>query len=170
ALAGEPFTHEELCHPGPDGAPLALSIFRPPQEEDDAASEVIAGRPCIVWTHGGGMLLRNRFIGLKVPLAWAKACGAVVVSVEYRVAPEHLAPAAVEDCYAALCWIYDADNAEKLGVDQKKLLLSGVSAPPGYGKPAVAQRCTCGKAFTRSKSWHLPRPCRCYRSRPAARG
>ncbi|KAI1382536.1 alpha/beta hydrolase domain protein [Hypoxylon trugodes] len=126
ALADEPFTHEEHGIPGR----LVLSVFQP-QRRNVPWERPVHGRPCILWIHGGGMLLRNRFMSVKVPLAWAKTCGATVVSVEYRVAPEHPAPAAVEDCYAALCWLRDAGDARKLGIDQERVLVAGISAGGG---------------------------------------
>ncbi|KAI6080901.1 alpha/beta hydrolase domain protein [Hypoxylon rubiginosum] len=130
ALEGEPFQHEELSIASPDGNTILLSIFRPVSclaETGPARSSL----PCIVWIHGGGMLLTNRFVGVKTPLAWAKLCGAVVVSVEYRVAPAHPAPAAVEDCYTAVAWVCDRNNAERIGVDVTRVLVTGVSAGGG---------------------------------------
>ncbi|KAI3326625.1 alpha/beta hydrolase domain protein [Xylariaceae sp. AK1471] len=131
ALVGNHFTHEEIVIPGPDDNSILLSIFRPPLERRASGEAIRQDRPCIVWFHGGGMLLANRFIGVQVPLAWAKTCGAIVVSVEYRVAPAHPAPAAVEDCYAAMSWAYAAANASRLAIDRTKILVAGFSAGGG---------------------------------------
>ncbi|KAI6080093.1 alpha/beta hydrolase domain protein [Hypoxylon rubiginosum] len=126
---------DALSIAGPDGNPILLSIFRPvscySETETACSSLPYPSLPYIVWIHGGGMLLTNRFVGVKTPLAWAKLCGAVVVSVEYRVTPAYPAPAAVEDCYTAVAWVCDRNNAERIGVDVAKVLVAGVSAGGG---------------------------------------
>jgi hypothetical protein len=60
---------------------------------------------------------------------WADEVGAVAVSVEYRLAPEHPHPALVEDCYAGLVWT--AQHAEELGIDPSRLVIAGASAGGG---------------------------------------
>jgi acetyl esterase/lipase len=82
--------------------------------------------PGIFHTHGGGMVAGNRMTGMRILLPWIVAHDAVVVTVEYRLAPEFPDPYPVEDCYAALIWM--ADNAAQLGFDADRLMIAGVSA------------------------------------------
>ncbi len=72
-----------------------------------------AGRPLVVYFHGGGFALGGLDMGNWMCGSVAANVGAVVVSVDYRLAPSHVFPAAVEDCYAALAWA--AGNAAELG-------------------------------------------------------
>src|SRR5262249_55307061 len=108
--------------PGPAGAPdVTVSIFR----REGAAGPA----PGIFHTHGGGMILGDRFTGVDPLLDWVEQLGVVVVSVEYRLAPEHPHPAPVEDCYAGLVWT--AKNAAELGIDPRRLVVAGGSAGGG---------------------------------------
>lgn len=119
---GRDFRVDERQIPGPDGAPsVTLLILEPPGSADE--------RPVIFWIHGGGMVRGDRRTGIGQPLTWAHEHGAVVISVEYRLAPENPHPAPVEDCYAGLCWI--GENATELGVDPRRLLVAGSSAGAG---------------------------------------
>ncbi|KAI1315969.1 alpha/beta hydrolase domain protein [Xylariaceae sp. FL0255] len=129
AIAGTNLRHEEISIPSLDNSNIVLSIFSPCAS--GRADESPRPRPCIVWFHGGGMLLSNRFIGIQVPLAWATASDAIVVSVEYRVAPAHPAPKAVEDCYAAISWICTSVDASRFGIDKARILIAGCSAGGG---------------------------------------
>ncbi len=114
---------EERVVPGPPGAPaLSMLICRP------AAGTGIPA-PGVYHTHGGGMILGDNRTGMAGLLDWVEQLGLVVVSVEYRLAPEHPFPAAVEDCYAGLVWT--AANATALGIDGRRLLIAGASAGGG---------------------------------------
>jgi acetyl esterase/lipase len=109
--------------PGPAGAPpVPLRIYVPKA----AAS---APRGCVVEIHGGGFMLGS--VAMMDPWCQKVAAelDAVVVSVEYRLAPEHPFPAGVEDCHAALCWT--AKNASELGVDPARIAIAGQSAGGG---------------------------------------
>jgi acetyl esterase/lipase len=75
------------------------------------------------------MVLGNRLSGINPVLEWVVGLGAVVVSVEYRLAPECPYPAPVEDCHAGLVWT--AGHAAALGVDADRLAIVGVSAGGG---------------------------------------
>jgi len=84
-------------------------------------------QPGVLWIHGGGYLIgsaedeRARVI--------ADHCDCTVVSVEYRLAPEHPFPAGPNDCYAALRWM--VSNAENLGIDVDNIVIGGASAGSG---------------------------------------
>lgn len=90
-------------------------------------------RPAFFYIHGGGQVSGNRFFGLERTISYFDGIDVVFVAVGYRLAPEHRAPAALHDCYAALAWT--ADNAAKLGIDPSKILIFGVS---GGGPLAAA--------------------------------
>jgi acetyl esterase/lipase len=86
-------------------------------------------RPGVVYIHGGGFCFGSVELEHAGALGAADAAGAVVVSVEYRLAPEHPFPAGVEDCYAALVWL--AEESSALGVDPARLGVMGQSAGGG---------------------------------------
>nr|WP_308061850.1 alpha/beta hydrolase [Streptomyces sp. LBUM 1477] len=114
------FEVRERTVPGPPGAPdVSLLICRP--------TSVPGPRPIVYFTHPGGMIVGTNRLGL--PLDWAEELGLVVVSVEYRLAPEHPHPAPVEDCYAGLVWT--VAHAEEIGGDPDRLVLAGGSAGGG---------------------------------------
>jgi acetyl esterase/lipase len=115
-------THEDRMVPGPDGAPeIRVRIYRP----------VNAARtlPGVYFIHGGGMILGDIEGENAVAEQISEHVGAVVVSVEYRLAPENPHPAPSEDCYAGLVWM--ARNAAELGVDPGRLAVYGGSAGGG---------------------------------------
>jgi acetyl esterase/lipase len=121
---GGAFEVEDRQVPGPEGEPdISLLICRP------ASAEPAGPRPVIYHVHGGGMVIGNNRVGVDVPLAWAQALDAVVVSVEYRLAPEHPHPAPVEDVYAGLLWT--ADHAAEIGADPERIVIAGASAGGG---------------------------------------
>lgn len=117
-----PIEHDERTIPGPEGAPdILLSIFR---RTDHAANG-----PGIYHTHGGGMIIGDRFTGAAEFLSWVLELDAVLVSVEYRLAPENPDPAPVDDSYAGLVWF--AEHAEELRVDPDRIIIGGASAGGG---------------------------------------
>ncbi|MGG2937954.1 alpha/beta hydrolase [Bacillus pacificus] len=105
---------------GPDANPLGLRIYRPKSNDESL--------PALLWIHGGGYILGAVNENDVLCMKFAKEVGCMVVSVDYRLAPEHPYPAAIEDCYAALKWI--ADNAESLNIDSNRI---GVAGPSGGG-------------------------------------
>ena len=104
--------------PGPDGSDLPIRSYRP-----CGAGE---RPPVVVYLHGGGWTIGDLQTHDEPCRALAAGTGAVVVSVDYRLAPEHPFPAAVDDAYAAACFV--AGNAEDLGVDADRLVVAGDSA------------------------------------------
>ena len=97
--------------PGP-GGDLKVRLYQPAGGRD-ASADGSAGRPLVVYFHGGGFVFGDLDMGNWMCSSVAAKVGAVVVSVDYRLAPSHAFPAAVEDCYAALSWA--AGNAAELG-------------------------------------------------------
>lgn len=82
--------------------------------------------PVLVYYHGGGWVLGDLGTHDGITTAIAKAAGCIVVSVAYRLAPEHKFPAAVDDAYAAARWV--VDNAESFGGDPQRVAVGGDSA------------------------------------------
>lgn len=107
--------------PGFEGGQIEVSVLRAEGADPNA--------PGIYHLHGGGMVFGDRFTGLPQFLPWITELGATVVTVEYRLAPEHPDPYPVEDCYAGLQWM--AEHCADLDVDASRLLLAGGSAGGG---------------------------------------
>ncbi len=104
--------------PGPD-ADIPVRIYHPHGDRSD-------GRPAIVFCHGGGFVLCDIESHDGLCRALARGSDAVVVSVGYRLAPEHRAPAAALDCFAAYRWVID--HAAELGIDAARCAVGGDSA------------------------------------------
>lgn len=114
---------EERFISGLDGAPdVRLLVYTPP----GAAGEL----PAVCHIHGGGYVLGTADINDIGNRAMVMAVGCKIVSVDYRLAPETIWPGALEDCYAALCWM--ADNARELGIDPSRVAVAGESAGGGH--------------------------------------
>jgi acetyl esterase len=82
--------------------------------------------PGIVYFHGGGHVIGSLDTHDAIARNLCAGVGAAVVSVDYRMGPEHRFPAAVEDAFAALCWVHA--HAGELGIDGERLAVSGDSA------------------------------------------
>jgi acetyl esterase/lipase len=107
---------EDRVIPGP-GGDLSIRIYTP---------DAPAPRPVIAFFHGGGFVICSVETHDGLARRLANAAGAVVVSVDYRLAPEARCPAAAEDCYAATHWVHE--HAVELGGDPERLIVAGDSA------------------------------------------
>lgn len=110
---------EDAAAPGPAG-PIPLRIYRPAEE---------SGGPVAVYFHGGGLVMGSNHSFEPLARALAAASGATVVAVDYRLAPEHPAPAQFDDAYTATTWV--AEHSGDLGVDADRLAVVGDSAGGG---------------------------------------
>ncbi|KAJ4155073.1 hypothetical protein LMH87_000339 [Akanthomyces muscarius] len=131
-IAGRPITHceYEVASLKPDDPPVTLSVFSPctsTPTPDGSSSAGPLRRPCIYFMHGGAMIFLNRLFGLEQPLEWVMETGCVLVSVEYRLAPENPQPAALHDCWAGLLWLHDTAAAARLGIDTDRIIVAGHS-------------------------------------------
>lgn len=94
-------------------------------------------RPAVLWLHPGGMVVGTPAVGTPTMGLLVRELDAVVVSPDYRLAPEHPYPAAIDDCMATLLWM--REKADVLGVDPNRIAVGGSSAGGGLAA-AVAQR------------------------------
>jgi acetyl esterase len=109
---------EDRIIAGPGGA-LPLRIYHPLRPSENAP-------PVVLHIHGGGWALGDRDSYARVCRAYCAEAGAIVVDVDYRRAPEHRYPAALDDCEAALHWV--EANAASLGGDPARVVVTGDSA------------------------------------------
>jgi acetyl esterase/lipase len=115
--------------PGPDGAPdVRVRLYRP--------TGLPPAAPALLWLHGGGHLIGKPEQDDRTNLEFARR-GVAVVSVDYRLSPEHPFPAALDDAHAALTWLARPDG--ELAVDADRIAVGGSSAGGGMAA-ALAQR------------------------------
>jgi acetyl esterase/lipase len=127
-IAGSGVEHVELSVPEQPGTPgITLSVIRRPG--------VATPAPCIYYVHGGGMIMGDRQTGAPIFSRWVDVFGVTVVSVEYRLAPEHPYPAPVSDCYAGLQWV--AGHATELGIDPARIVIARNNAGGGLAAAAT---------------------------------
>jgi len=108
--------------PGPPGAPeVRLWVVDPAPSEK--------GKPLLLHMHGGGFMMTDPMLMPRLQ-GIATDCHCVVVSVDYRLAPETRYPGALEDNYAALKWVHA--HAAELGIDRSRIAVGGESAGGGH--------------------------------------
>ncbi|MCY9663454.1 alpha/beta hydrolase [Paenibacillus alginolyticus] len=101
---------------------MLIKIFEPVQRDE-------TNLPVLLWIHGGGYVLGHPNGEQSLCESFVKAADCIVISPDYRLAPEHPFPAAIEDCYAALKWIISA--AEEWNIDLSRIAIGGGSAGGG---------------------------------------
>jgi len=109
---------EDTTFPGPAG-PVRLRVTAP---EGDGP------HPALIYFHGGGFAVGSLSSHDHLCRSLTNAAGVAVVSVDYRLAPEHPFPAAPDDAYAAAAWLAEPANAAALGLDPSRLAVGGDSA------------------------------------------
>lgn len=114
-FAGEGADVESVVEMTLDGVPC--HIVRPLD---------VAKPPVLVWFHGGGWVIGSAAASLAVCQDLAASSGCAVVSVDYRLAPEHPAPAAVMDCIAVTRWVLE--HGREIGLDRTRVAVGGDSA------------------------------------------
>lgn len=121
-------------------APLALELSNAVERSEMVTDDGVPVRlhrpvghagplPAVVTIHGGGLMFGSYDMDSVLLDRWCPKLGIVGISVQYRLAPEHPYPAALDDCYAALRWAHA--HAERLGVDPQRIGVHGVSAGGG---------------------------------------
>jgi acetyl esterase len=107
--------------PGPAGAPdVSVRVYRPAAGHDGSA---------VLFLHSGGLIIGGLESEHPLCTSIARELATVVVSVDYRLAPEHPFPAAIDDSYAVFTWLFAASG--ELGVDQNRVAIVGRSAGGG---------------------------------------
>ena len=109
---------EETSLPGADGATLPARLYAPSA----------AALPVLLYLHGGGFTIGNLETHDSLCRQLALRSGAAVIALDYRLAPEHRFPTAVDDCWAALQALARSDTGARLGLDTARLAVGGDSA------------------------------------------
>jgi len=112
---------EERFIPRKDGSKLRVLVIRPLSVQGKATG--------LLWIHGGGYFMGSPEAEARGTDFFVKECNSIIVSPDYRLSIVEPYPAALDDCYAALCWL--KDNAEELGVRNDQIAVGGCSAGGG---------------------------------------
>ncbi|WP_198683578.1 alpha/beta hydrolase [Peristeroidobacter agariperforans] len=113
---------KQISIPARGGRPAVTAMLIDPAPNQ-------TGKPALLHMHGGGFVLGSAAMNTAVLQECAQSCGCVIVSVNYRLAPETPFPGSLEDNYAALQWLHA--NAMRLGVDPLRIGVGGESAGGG---------------------------------------
>lgn len=116
------------------GGPLALRLYRPSGARERSPG---AGVPLTVYFHGGGFVLCSLDTHDNICRRLAAQTGGLVISVDYRLAPEQRYPAAVDDALAAVRWVHG--HAAELGADAARIAVAGDSAGGALAAVAAQQ-------------------------------
>ncbi|MGD8339668.1 MAG: alpha/beta hydrolase, partial [Gammaproteobacteria bacterium] len=112
----------DLTAPQPEAdSDIAVRVYRP--------SDVAEPLPALLWMHPGGFVIGSIEMDDQMARQTARDVGCVIVSLNYRLAPEHPYPEPLEDCYAVLQWL--GSNAQTLGIDIDRIAIGGASAGGG---------------------------------------
>ncbi|MEN2784906.1 alpha/beta hydrolase [Sphingomonas qilianensis] len=94
-------------------------------------------RPALLWMHGGGFVVGRPEQDMAIVSRILDRIDIAIISIDYRLAPEHPFPAPLDDCHAALCWL--VEHASELDIDIKRIAIGGQSAGGGLAA-ALVQR------------------------------
>ena len=135
---------------GPAGS-IGIRIYWPPTHSDPNAQT--SRLPVVMYFHGGGFVMGDLDTHDGTCRQHAIGAEAVVVSVDYRLAPEHPYPAAIEDAWAATLWA--AEHSSELGASVSRMAVAGDSAG-GNIAAVIAQRCrdTGGPSIAFQLMWY----------------
>jgi acetyl esterase/lipase len=123
----------------PDGAQIPMRWY---------AKKGWAPGSAVLYTHGGGMIGGSMDLSDRPVAGYVSASGTPMLSVDYRLAPEHRYPTQVQDAYAALRWL--DEHAKELGVDRARIAVMGESAGGGLAAAvAIMTRDHAGPAIAR---------------------
>lgn len=120
---------------------VPLRVYRPAEQATDAA---------LLWIHGGGYVLGSPVQDDTFCAITARKLGLTVVSVDYRVAPEHSFPVPLDDCWIAWMWLQR--NAARFGADPARIVLGGQSAGGGLAA-CLSQRLVASGAARPAALW-----------------
>jgi acetyl esterase/lipase len=126
---GEPIgSISERIFPGPSGLPLTLRVYRPAsgQCEEGAGAAADAPWPALIYFHGGGLVAGSLDTHDPICRSLSNASGCVLLSVDYRLAPEYPFPAAIADGCHATEWV--VAHAQELDIDPARIGICGDSA------------------------------------------